>query len=261
MNAWDLPPSSVRTPRKDRLFRRIADQLAAQIESGEIGPGQRLPAERELARQLGVSRPSVRQALIMLQVEGMVEARNGAGVFVLRVKPARTLDVSVGDHGLLEVLRARRIVEGEVAAMAARARNLFDVLALRHALEPIEDLARNRKFGDASDRRFHLAVAVATHNDAMVTLVGDLYGRPQNHAVERAIVRHWAPALRAANLVDHRALVGAIEARDRRGARVAMQRLLDRNIWIATLTQLERARARRPTLPQASRALPCDVRA
>jgi DNA-binding FadR family transcriptional regulator len=184
----------------------------------------------------------------------MVEARNGSGVFVVRVNPPQTRDVFGSDHGLLEVLRARRIVEGEVAATAARARNLFDVLAIRHALEPFEDMARNPRFGDASDRRFHLAVAGATHNDAMVALVGDLYGRPRNRANERAIVRHWAPALRAANLVDHRALADAIEARDRRGARAAMQRLLDRNIWIATLIQLEKVRAKRPTLPRPSPA-------
>jgi DNA-binding FadR family transcriptional regulator len=256
MNAWDFRPPSIPTARSNRLFRRIADQLAALIAFGEVGPGQRLPSERELARHLGVSRPSVREALILLEVEGMVEARNGSGVFVLRAKPFRAPGLADGDHAPLEVLRARRVVEGEIASMAARERNLFDVLAIRHALEPLEDLTRNWSFGDAPDRKFHLTVAAATHNDTVVAFLDDLYRPPWAHANERSIGRHWAPALRAASLVDHRALADAIEARDRRGARVAMQRLLDRNIWMATLTQLATARAKRPAVPRPSAADP-----
>jgi DNA-binding FadR family transcriptional regulator len=235
VNAWDLDSPPSRTFRKDRVFRRIADQLAVWIASGEFEPGERLPAERELARHLGVSRPSVREALISLEIEGKVEARNGSGVFVLCDKPIGAPASSSGEPRTLEVLGARRIVEGEGAAMAARSRNRLDVLAIRKALGPMEDLARTAYFGDAADRRFHMTVAAATHNDAMVTLVGDLCGPRRNRLDERAIVRHWAPALRAANLVDHRAIADAIEAGDRRAARAAMWRVLDRSIWVATL--------------------------
>src|SRR5262249_45638148 len=99
-----------------------------------------------------------------------------------------------------------------------------------------EDLAQNAGFGDARDRRFHLTVAAATHSDAMVALVGDLCGAPRRATDERSTVRHWAAALRAANLIDHRAIADAIEWRDARRARVAMHRVLDRSIWVATLT-------------------------
>jgi DNA-binding FadR family transcriptional regulator len=71
-----------------RLYRQIADQIAALIERGEYGTGQRLPPERDLAKQLGVSRPSVREALIALEVEGYVEVRIGSGVYVLGPRPA-----------------------------------------------------------------------------------------------------------------------------------------------------------------------------
>jgi DNA-binding FadR family transcriptional regulator len=237
MNAFDLRPPPRPATRKDRLFRRIADELALWITSGAFEPGQRLPSERELAKRLRVSRPSVREALILLQVEGKVEARNGWGIFVTRAEDFGPPAPFGADHHPCDVLRARRVVEGEVAAMAARERTQLDVEAIRHALAPLEDLAQDAGFGDARDRRFHLTVAEATHSDAMVTLVGDLCGAPRRSADERSTVRHWAAALRAANLIDHRALAHAIEWRDARRARVAMHRVLDRTIWVATRTQ------------------------
>src|SRR5579859_5818875 len=101
-----------------RLYRQIAAQLSALIASGEFKPGQRLPGERELARQLGVSRPSVREALIALEVEEKVEVRVGSGVFVSqpRALPAAVLHQG---EGPFELIRARWVVEGETAAIAA----------------------------------------------------------------------------------------------------------------------------------------------
>src|SRR5439155_17734053 len=118
VNAWNLDSPPPRIVLKERLFRRIADHLARLIASGEFEPGNRLPGERDLARQLGVSRPSIREALISLEVAGKVEVRNGSGVFVVRDEPLEAPISPNGDRAYLEVLRARRIVEGEVAAMA-----------------------------------------------------------------------------------------------------------------------------------------------
>src|SRR5215813_3400501 len=103
----------------DRLYRRIARQLSELISNGEFRPGERLPPERELAKQLAVSRPSVREALIALEVEGWVEIRVGSGVFV---KPLRPLPLPSPEEGEcpFELLRARAIVEGETAALAAK---------------------------------------------------------------------------------------------------------------------------------------------
>src|SRR6476469_7382201 len=104
-----------------RLYRQIAEQLRALITSGEFKPGERLPAERDLAKQMGVSRPSVREALIALEVEGWVEVRTGSGVFVLDRTHKRKADTKVPDNewGPLEIIRARRVIEGEIAALAA----------------------------------------------------------------------------------------------------------------------------------------------
>src|SRR6187399_2252016 len=104
-----------------RLYRQIADQIAALIERGEYAPGSRLPPERDLAKQLGVSRPSVREALIALEVEGLVEVRIGSGIYV---QPGNE-DAGVGDAheaeaGPYELLRARYVIEAECAALAAK---------------------------------------------------------------------------------------------------------------------------------------------
>src|SRR5512137_2198693 len=99
-----------------RLYRQIAEQIRGLIRSGEFVPGSRLPPERDLARQLGVSRPSVREALIALEVEGMVEVRIGSGIYV-RGAPehaagAASLEPAAGPF---ELLRARYVIESECA--------------------------------------------------------------------------------------------------------------------------------------------------
>src|SRR5579859_6723316 len=116
-----------------RLYRQIAGQLSALIASGEFPPGARLPSERELAVQLGVSRPSVREALIALEVEGKVEIRVGAGVFVSEnpsKRPAAALATEVEGEGPFELLRARMTVEGETAALAAAGATPDELVAI-----------------------------------------------------------------------------------------------------------------------------------
>src|ERR1700749_2830275 len=90
----------------DRLYRKIARMLSDLIAAGEFVPGQRLPGERELARQLGVSRPSVREALIALEVEGKVEVRVGSGVFVAQQHRLPPKTINQGE-GPFELIRAR----------------------------------------------------------------------------------------------------------------------------------------------------------
>src|SRR3954454_9398776 len=100
----------------DRLYRKIARMLSDLIAAGEFVPGQRLPGERDLARQLGVSRPSVREALIALEVEGKVEIRVGSGVFVCQSRKLTPKPLDEGE-GPFELIRARWVVEGETAAI------------------------------------------------------------------------------------------------------------------------------------------------
>src|SRR5580765_2302738 len=98
-----------------RLYRQIADQIRELIRAGEFVAGARLPPERDLAKQLGVSRPSVREALIALEVEGLVEVRIGSGIYVLGPEAApRTRHLSA--EGPLETIRARQLIESGLAA-------------------------------------------------------------------------------------------------------------------------------------------------
>src|SRR5512145_3427466 len=107
-----------------RLYRQIAEQLRGLITQGEFAAGTRLPAERDLAKQLGVSRPSVREALIALEVEGWVEVRTGSGIYVQPARQRNGGHAARNGHdtewGPLQVMQARELVEAEVAALAAR---------------------------------------------------------------------------------------------------------------------------------------------
>src|SRR5438105_9904358 len=135
-------PMPIQTLEPQRLYRQIAEQLRTLMTKGEFKPGETLPAERELAKQLGVSRPSVREALIALEVEGWVEVRTGAGVFVLEraKKPAVThKSVPANEWGPLEVIRARRAIEGEIAALAAAHSKRKHLQAIRGGIELMEE--------------------------------------------------------------------------------------------------------------------------
>ena len=101
-----------------RLYRQIADQIAGLIAAGEFPPGSRLPAERELASKLGVSRASVREAIISLEIGGLVDVRVGTGIFVVGPKEPSNTHRDAGP-GPFELLNARKLVEGEIAALAA----------------------------------------------------------------------------------------------------------------------------------------------
>jgi DNA-binding FadR family transcriptional regulator len=211
-----------------RLYRQIAAQLSALIASGEFKPGERLPPERELARQLGVSRPSVREALICLEVEGKVDVRVGAGIFVVEPQPLSAAQSPDPGQGPYELLRARWLIEGEVAARAARERSASHLAVILSAIEEMHDRQEDGESADQADRAFHLAIAAATHNSALGSVVQRLWDRGRGEMWKRMEQHFQTPTLRAAILEDHRAIYAAIEASDARGARLAMHRHLSR---------------------------------
>jgi DNA-binding FadR family transcriptional regulator len=218
----------IRAVESQRLYRQIADQLSALIASGEFANGQRLPAERDLALQLGVSRTSVREALIALEVSGKVEVRVGAGIYVGASRPFAVADPKSEGQGPFELLRARWLIESEIAAEAARKWRKEDLTPIRAAVEEMKECQRRNRDATASDRNFHLGIATATHNDALVSVVHDLWDRGRG-AIWRRMEHHFqTPELRAAALHDHRAIFEMLEARDARGARAAMRRHLER---------------------------------
>ncbi|HEX7623885.1 MAG TPA: FCD domain-containing protein [Anaeromyxobacteraceae bacterium] len=212
----------------DRLYRRIARQLSELMDAGEFTPGQRLPAERELAKQLGVSRPSVREALIALEIEGKVEIRVGSGVYVAQPRPLVIAPEREEGEGPFELIRARWVVEGETAACAAREATSEDLAEVGAAVDELRRLQGGGRSPEGADRAFHLAIARATHNGPLFAVVQMLWDQGRG-AIWKQMERHFeTPALRAATLRDHRAILEALEARDARAARKAMRNHLAR---------------------------------
>jgi DNA-binding FadR family transcriptional regulator len=219
----------IKTVENRRLYRQIATQLSALIASGEFAVGQRLPSERELASQLGVSRPSLREALIALELEGMVEVRVGAGIWVTASSEQVTGRPPQHEgEGPFELLRARSLIEGEIAAVAAREATAADLASIRGTLAT---MARHEKKGEDfsdADREFHLRIAASTRNSVLMAVVQDLWDRGRG-AMWSLIEQHFrTPVLQAATVADHRAIYEALEARDPREARSAMRGHLKR---------------------------------
>jgi len=213
-----------------RLYRQIAEQLRALIRAGEYPVGSRLPPERDLAAQLKVSRPSVREALIALEVEGLVEVRMGSGIWVIAPEPAPSAAYIDGVLSPFEIIRARQLIECELAALAAAsgqpaaiARGLNEALTMMEA-----DIARE-VMPIRGDRLFHVRVAEASENGALLRVVTELYDERNNPLFER-LGRHFerADTWRQA-VTEHRGVVAAIAAGDPARARAAMHEHLQRS--------------------------------
>ena len=215
-----------------RLYRQIADQLRALIQSGEFVAGNRLPAERDLAKQLGVSRPSVREALIALEVEGWVEVRTGSGVYVLdRAQHTQSAEktIAITEWGPLELIRARRVVEGEIAAIAAVQAKRKHIDAMRQALA---DMARDASAGVLpleGDRAFHSAIVESTGNVVLVETVHSFWDSRRGPLFTRLggyfeTVQSWRSAI-----AEHTTILDAIAAHDGPAARAAMHTHMDKS--------------------------------
>lgn len=213
-----------------RLYRQIADQIRMLIVSGEFAVGSRLPPERDLARQLGVSRPSVREALIALEVEGLVEVRIGSGIYVQAPAEggarARAPEAAAGPF---ELLRARHVIESECAALAAKSAPQEHLDAMAEALVQMRrEIDEGRGQPLEGDRLFHLRVAEATGNGALAAVVEMLWKERTGELYKRLEDHYDSPALLKSALAEHEIILKAIAAHDPDGARAAMQRHLDR---------------------------------
>jgi len=210
-----------------RLYRQIADQLAGLIAAGEYPPGTRLPAERDLAEQLGVSRPSVREALIALEVEGLVEVRSGSGVYVLppsiAERPSRRSDVP----GPFDVIRARWLVEGDICGLAARAATAEQLAAIDETVKAMGQCRSDDPAWIELDQQFHLRIAQATGNAALVLMVKTLWDQrtdPLYLQLEHRFnpLDSWSHAVQ-----EHGAIYRALAARDARLATQLMHKHME----------------------------------
>lgn len=225
MSHQRLPPIETK-----RLYQHIAGVLRESMDSGRFGVGSYLPPERELADQLGVSRASVREALIALEVQGRVSVRVGAGVQVLdAASPKAAGGAAPSDEppvGPLELLEARLVVETETAALAARHATEHDLQGLQRSLDQmVQDHARNPMLHDG-DRAFHIGIARASGNAALLFIVTTLWDQRYTPMQDRMETLFTTPGLHTAAVDDHRRVLAAIAAHDPAAARQAMRRHL-----------------------------------
>jgi GntR family uxuAB operon transcriptional repressor len=217
------PESNTPEPR---LYRVVALRIQELIRDEQIMAGERLPAERDLAAKLSVSRASLREALIALELGGVIEVRGGSGVYV-RTPEASQVEVPEVGPGPFEVLAARRMIEVEVAALAAR---MGTDSAIDQILKAVLEMERNHEDRDSNeqaDRAFHLAIARATGNTALVGVMDYLWN--QRGSLWHRLKEHFrTEELRQQTLLDHRRILEAIVSHDVAGARAAMRAHLER---------------------------------
>jgi DNA-binding FadR family transcriptional regulator len=222
----------LQTVAPQRLYRQIAEQLRLLMVSGEFALGSRLPAERDLAVQLGVSRPSVREALIALEVEGMIEVRTGSGIYVQRTEPpsksaaAETDANTPTDWGPLEVMSARLLVEAEVAALAATHAQKADLKAIKVGLQQMKLEAARDQAPREGDEAFHEAIAQACGNSVLLDTVQRYWQARNGPLFERLGDYFEHPESWQAAIGEHQQVLLAIEAHDASAARKAMQKHL-----------------------------------
>lgn len=209
---------------RDRLYQQLARKLFEDLTSGRYAIGDRLPAERDLAIEHGVSRPTVREAIIALEVQGFVEVRIGAGAYVRRIPgTAETPGFHVTGFELME---ARIAIEGEAAALAAVQITDAELDLLDELVERIDQLNRmsaNPDDADETDREFHQVIARATRNAAMINTVEQMW-QLRASSPDIALLLAKARAAKVKPVVEeHRVIAEALRSRDPAQARAAMR--------------------------------------
>ncbi|MFJ4831939.1 FadR/GntR family transcriptional regulator [Streptomyces sp. NPDC088747] len=207
---------------KPRLYEQVLDRLRSYAVEGGLGAGDRLPPERDLAARLGVSRASVKQAIVVLEVQGLVEVRHGGGTYLVR----DTLDAEPVEQlvdrrrRLPDVLDAREALETKLAALAAERRTDEDVAAIDSALAHMRAEITAGGHGVEGDRLFHAAVTAAGHSGILAEFMRSI-------AEQIAESRHESlrqPGRPARSLTQHRAIFDAIVAQQPGRATAAMRR-------------------------------------
>ena len=228
-------PGSYQPLERRKVYEQIAEQLLAEIGSGRLRPGDPLPPERELTESFGVGRSSIREALRMLESQGVIVAASGGALVVAKaanplnssLRLLFTLDDRAGLHHLFEL---RRILDCEAAALAAERRTEADLAEMDAAIAEMDTSlgtgGRADDFIDA-DLRFHLAVAEATGNRLLLHSM-----QAVRDVVRRALMTVFLiPRSPEQALVEHRAVRSAIAARDAGRAR---QEMLDHLVRVET---------------------------
>ncbi len=223
----------VDSAKVDRPYLRLANQIEELLTRTGIKPGDRLPSERALADQFDVSRTSVREAIIAMELHGIVEVRGGSGVYLLQ-SSTRTYGTPAympeSGAGPFELLRARCLIESEVAYVAAETRKDSDLDRIFEALADMRQHLHDKDANVAADRRFHICIADATGNSVLLQMVKAMSDQTDSPVWAKMDQHFHTKSLREAAQQDHQLIFDALLARDPVAARAAMRTHLERVI-------------------------------
>lgn len=216
---------------EQRLYQYVASVIKERIENNEYSVGSKLPAERLLADEMNVSRTVIREAIIMLEVEGLVDVRKGSGIHVISQAPAysvTTAALSVLDFsqcGPFELLQARQLIESHIAEFAATQATKEDILKL---MEIQRNARQEDRFRDSQwDLKFHMQVAASTHNSAMVIIVEQMWSQRLRNPYWLKLHEHIDNRSIDSWCDEHDKILQALATRDPKAARQAMWQHLE----------------------------------
>ncbi|WP_199482482.1 FCD domain-containing protein [Vibrio owensii] len=220
------------TPK--RAYQSIGLVLRKELSDGVYPIGTRLPPERDIAARLNVSRTVVREAIIMLELENLVEVKKGSGVYVINLPRDKkshidTEVVRLDDIGPFEMLQARQLLESIIAEFAAMQATPSDIARMREALEiEKKEIESNYSSNSVGDRQFHLCIAEATQNSILVDMVNQLWWLRESspmwkklhcHIENKDYCKEW--------LDDHARILNAMKRKDSQAAKQAMWQHLE----------------------------------
>ncbi|MEH6520188.1 FCD domain-containing protein [Sulfitobacter sp.] len=214
----------------EKLSTAVVRQVEELILRGILQPGKRLPPERELAERLGVSRPSLRDAIAQLQEASLLTAKPGAGVFVADVlgsafSPALMALFARHDEAAIDYLAFRRDMEGLAAERAARLGSDTDLAVISAVFTKMESVDDNNNPEEqaALDAQFHMAITEASHNVVMLHMMRSMYELLRGGVFYHRQIMFKQQTKRAVLLEQHRMIHDALMARDAAGARAAVE--------------------------------------
>lgn len=214
------PNDGLRPVARPRLYEQVAEQIATWVADNGLGAGDRLPPERDLATRLGVSRATVSQALVALEVVGAVTVRHGDGAILTGGSGVRRITEAIREHAqrLPDVIDARDALETKIAALAAQRRSDADADAIDAALDGMEADIDAGGRGVAGDEQFHAAVTAAAHSTLLARMMAEI----SELVLETRIESLGQPGRPRDSLAAHRRIAAAIRAGDADEAARAM---------------------------------------
>ncbi|MGF1742946.1 FCD domain-containing protein [Vibrio profundum] len=214
-----------------RLYQRVALKLQQQISAGQYRLGDRLPPEREISETMEISRSVVREAIIMLELQGWVEVRKGSGAYVVSessVIQSCHVSPDTSDVGPFELLQARQVLESQIAGFAAMNVTKSDIDKLKQALKTENDNLASEHSDTEGDKMFHFTIAEASQNSVLSDIVKQLWRQREDSAMWHQLhSRITNQSYQKAWLDDHQTILVALQKRDPEAARAAMWQHLE----------------------------------